>query len=122
MPAHDPSQRPPSPRRLLIAAAILMPGLFWILAWRLSTRAAFESDPGEAARSALRQQTLESLRSEDNQRLESFAWIDRTSGAIQIPIALAMKVILPELRANTPKTAYPIALPQPSPTSPVAPP
>ena len=108
-------QPPSSSSRLLIAVAIVMIGLFLGFAKWLSVSGAFEGDPGEAERAAFRQKTLDALRTEDSAKLDSFAWVDRASGTVQIPIDLAMKIVLPELRASKPRAAYPIVPPQTSP-------
>jgi len=97
--------------RLSVVAAILVIGLFWMLTKWLAAQAAFEADPGEAARSEFRIKTLDALRAEEKTKLETFAWVDRANGSVQIPIDLAIKLVLPELRANKPKPAYPIATP-----------
>ena len=98
----------PSHRFFLISGT-LMVGLFWLLTTWLAGQAAFEADPGEAARAELRQKALAALRAEEKTKLESFAWFDQASGSVQIPIDLAMMLVLPELRASKPRPAYPIA-------------
>ena len=105
------------PSRQFLIAAALMVGVFWILSKWLSSQVGFEADPGEAERAALRLKVLSALRADETAKLESFAWVDRPGGSVQIPIDLAMKLVLPELRANKPKPAYPIATPSPTPTS-----
>ena len=110
-PIATPAKQQMSSRRHIFVA-IVMVGLFWALTKWLAGLAGLDADPGEAERSSLRLKTLSALRTEENTKLESFAWVDRPCGSVQIPIDLAMKLVLPDLRANKPKPAYPIATPQ----------
>ena len=98
-----PTQRR-SPRLFLISAVLVL-SAFWGLSTWLATLGGFDADPGEAERAAFRQKLLLGLRDEDRSKLESFAWVDRSRGSVQIPIELAMKLIVPELSANKPKPA-----------------
>jgi len=101
--------------KLHLVAGVLLIGVFWMLTKWLAGQSGFESDPGESERAAVREKTLLAIRAEEKSKLETFAWVDRSSGSVQIPIALAMKLVLPELRASKPRPAYPIASPQPTP-------
>jgi len=99
---------------LLPGAAVLLV-LFWALSAWLSSAARPEGDPVENARSEERMKAMAALRTEDAKKLNSFAWVDRTTGAVQIPIDLAMELVLPELQSVKPRPAYPVASPQHSP-------
>jgi hypothetical protein len=71
-----------------------------------------DADPDETRRGELRARTLAGLRTENAQRLESYAWIDRAKGTVQIPITEAMKLVLMEINKTKPRAAYPVATPQ----------
>ena len=103
--------------KLFLVACVLMIGIFWVLTKWLAGQSGFESDPGESERAAVREKTLLAIRAEEKSKLDTFAWVDRSSDSVQIPIDLAMKLVLPELRASKPRPAYPIATPQPTPAA-----
>ena len=104
----SPKQKQILRQRFFAVSSLIIVGLFLVLTKCLTIRAGFLLDPGEAARAEFRIKTLTALHTEDKAKLETFAWVDRSSGSVQIPIELAMKLILPDLRAFKPKSAYPI--------------
>jgi hypothetical protein len=103
--------------------ALLLLGLFWVATLWITRFQAGNPDPEEAARAELRTKTLAELHADDTKKLDSYAWIDRTKGTVQVPIQEAMILVLPQLNANPPHAAYPVvASPAiPAPAAPVAP-
>ncbi|MFA7344793.1 MAG: hypothetical protein WC003_10845 [Terrimicrobiaceae bacterium] len=73
-----------------------------------------DADPEEAQRAELRSKTLAELRADDAKKLESYAWVDRAKGSVQIPIAEAMKLVVAEINKSQPRAAYPVATPAPA--------
>lgn len=73
-----------------------------------------DTTPEDAARSELRVKNLAELRAEDSAKLNGYAWINREKGSVQIPIAEAMKLVVPQLNSAEPRPAYPIAVPSPA--------
>jgi hypothetical protein len=67
--------------------------------------------PEDAARDEVRVKNLADLRSENEAKLNSYAWVDRSKGKIQIPIQSAMKLMVGELSTKKPQPAYPIVDP-----------
>jgi len=105
-------QRPPG-LRSFFAWAMLLPLLFggatlWLTRWQGGG-----ADPEEAQRAELRIKTLAELRADNAKKMESYAWVDRAKGSVQIPIAEAMKLVLADLNKTQPQAAYPIATPPP---------
>jgi len=88
----------------------------WLTHWQGG-----DADPEEAQRAGLRIKTLAELRADNAKKLESYAWLDRAKGSVQIPIAEAMKLVLADINKTQPRTAYPVATPPPLAT-PSAPP
>ena len=78
----------------------------WLARWQSG-----DADPEEAARAEFRAKTLVELRAGNTRKLESYAWIDRAKGSVQIPIAEAMKLVLSEIN-TPPRAAYPVAAPE----------
>lgn len=90
---------------------ILLILLFWgINKWALHS-ATSDTDPEEIERSAFRAKTLAELQAENKTKLETYAWVDRSKGSVQIPIREAMELVVTELNAKPPHPAYPIAPP-----------
>ncbi len=64
--------------------------------------------PEDAARDEVRVKNLADLRAENESKLNSYAWVDRAKGKVQIPIQEAMKLVLADLGGKKPAAAYPI--------------
>lgn len=92
------------------ALGLLMLLLFWGANKWLIGSGASNPEPEEAVRAELRIKNLADLRTENVQKLETYAWADRAKGTVQIPIADAMKLILPDLNASAPRPAYPVVV------------
>ncbi len=67
-----------------------------------------DTNPEDAARDAERTKNLADLQAENAAKLNTYAWVDRAKGSVQIPIAEAMKLVLPALNSKKPAAAYPI--------------
>ncbi len=90
---------------------LLMLLLFWgVNKWLVGFEAS-DAEPEEAARAELRIKNLAELRAENATKLESYAWVDRAKGTVQIPIAEAMNLVLADLNASEPRAAYPVVAP-----------
>lgn len=76
------------------------------------------TEPEEAARNELRIKNLAELRAENEKHLSGYAWIDRSKGSVQIPIDVAMALVIPQLNAGAPRPAYPVVVPA-TPAAPV---
>lgn len=93
------------------ALGLLMLLLFWgVNKWLIGSDPS-NPEPEEAARAVLRAKNLADLRAENALKLEQYAWIDRAKGTVQVPVAVAMELVLPELNASAPRPAYPIVVP-----------
>ena len=82
--------------------------------------------PEDAARDEVRVKNLADLKTENEAKLHSYAWVDRAKGKIQIPIEEAMKLVLVEIGGKKPTATYPIvgvesAMSAPAPAAPAAP-
>ena len=77
----------------------------WLARWHGG-----DAEPDEAARAEFRTKTLAELRADNAKKLETYAWIDRAKGSVQIPIAEAMKLVPAEIN-TPPRAAYPVAIP-----------
>ncbi len=80
--------------------------------------------PEDAARDEVRVKNLADLKTENEAKLHSYAWVDRAKGKIQIPIEEAMKLVLVEIGGKKPTATYPIvgvesAMSAPAPAAPV---
>ena len=64
--------------------------------------------PEDAARDEVRVKNLADLKTENEAKLHSYAWVDRAKGKIQIPIEEAMKLVLVEIGGKKPTATYPI--------------
>ena len=81
--------------------------------------------PEDAARDEVRVKNLADLKTENEAKLHSYAWVDRAKGKIQIPIEEAMKLVLVEIGGKKPTATYPIvsvesAMSVPAPAAPVS--
>ena len=102
--------------RSFFAWAMVMLLLFggatlWLTRWQRG-----DADPEEAQRAEFRIKTLAELRADNAKKLETYAWIDRAKGSVQIPITEAMKLVLADINKTRPRAAYPIATPAPTAT------
>jgi hypothetical protein len=98
---------------LFFALAMTLLLLFWGATTWLAGWQGGEANPEEAARAEFRAKTLAELRADNAKKLESYAWVDRAKGSVQIPIAEAMKLVLAEINVP-PRAAYPVATPAPA--------
>jgi hypothetical protein len=57
---------------------------------------------------------LQKLKADQGKEAVSYGWIDQEKRIARIPVEKAMEVILPKLRAQDPKPAYPITTIAPS--------
>lgn len=114
--APDPAAKPPSRLALWLffAAAMALLLLFWgATAWLAHGRGG-DADPEEAARAEFRAKTLAELRADNAKKLETYAWVDRAKGSVQIPIEEAMKLVVADINNTRPRPAYPVATPAPA--------
>ena len=65
-------------------------------------------DPEDPARDAERLKNLAELKSNNEKKLNSYAWVDQAKGSVQIPVKQAMSLVLAKLNSNKPKPAYPV--------------
>ena len=114
------TENPPG-LRSFFAWAMLMILLFlgatlWLTGWQGG-----DADPEEVQRAELRIKTLAELRADNAKKLESYAWVDRAKGSVQIPIGEAMKLVLADINKTQPQAAYPVAKPESASTPGAAP-
>lgn len=112
----------PQPRRLW---PIILIGFALIFFFAIAVKALFLAAPPapeeDAARAAERAKALEDLRKENDQKLNNYAWADKTKGQVQIPIQQAIELTIVELNSRPPAPAGPIATPAPAaPAAPAA--
>ena len=62
----------------------------------------------------VRLEKLSKLRTEQDAAATTYGWVDKSKGIAHIPIAQAMELVVPKLRSNPPRPAYPITTIQPS--------
>lgn len=62
----------------------------------------------------VRIEKLSKLRTEQDSAVTTYGWVDKSKGVAHIPIAQAMELVVPQLRSNPPRPAYPITTIQPS--------
>jgi hypothetical protein len=62
----------------------------------------------------VRLEKLSKLRTEQDSAVATYGWVDKPKGVAHIPIAQAMELVVPQLRSNPPRPAYPITTIQPS--------
>jgi len=77
--------------------------------------------PEDAARDEVRVKNLADLKTENEAKLHSYAWVDRAKGKIQIPIEEAMKLVLVEIGGKKPTATYPIVGVESAMSAPAAP-
>lgn len=90
-----------SPWRIFIPGLALL-GLFWLLNVWVIGGSAVRTEPEEAVRAEARIKNLADLRAENQVKLESYAWVDRAKGKVQIPIAEAMRLVIFDLNSARP--------------------
>ena len=64
--------------------------------------------PEDAERDAVRIKNLADLRAENDLQLNTYAWVDRAKGKVQIPVSEAMKLVLADLNSRKPQPTYPV--------------
>jgi hypothetical protein len=105
----------PKPLWLVLAGGFALLLLF-VIAVRLLTGLAPAPDE-DAARAAERAKAYQELQTENAQKLEKYAWVDKAKGTVQIPIERAMELAIAELNSKRPAPAGPISTPAPSPAA-----
>jgi hypothetical protein len=109
------ARKPPGLWLFFLLALVLLL-VFWAGSAWLTSWAAGNAEPEEAARAELRIKNLAELRADNAKKLDSYAWIDRAKGSVQIPITEAMKLVVARINDSQPRAAYPVATPAPSAT------
>ena len=66
----------------------------------------------EETRAKKRVEKLKTVREDAEKALNTYAWIDKNKGVVQIPISRAMKLMVADLAKQKPAPAGPIATPQ----------
>jgi hypothetical protein len=78
----------------------------------------------EETRAKKRMEQLKTVREDAEKALNTYAWIDKNKGVVQIPISRAMELTVADLAKQKPASAGPIATPQaqsPAPATSTAP-
>ena len=91
----------------IFVGGIVLILLFVIIA-KLLTAFSPAGEPEDAARIAERTKAHEDLLAENKQKLETYAWVDKAKGSVQIPISQAMSLTMAEINQRTPAPAGPI--------------
>jgi preprotein translocase subunit Sec63 len=81
-----------------------------VIAW---FRFAEQLETYDEKRKAVRLEKLKTLHAEEEKKLNSYAWVDKQKGSVQIPVASAMKLALAELRAKPVQASTVKAVPPP---------
>lgn len=97
----------PKPLWPIFIGGIVLILLFVIVA-KLLTALSPEAAPEDAARIAERTKAHEDLLAENKQKLETYAWVDKAKGSVQIPISQAMTMTMAELNQRPPAPAGPV--------------
>lgn len=97
----------PKPLWPIFIGGIVLILLFVIVA-KLLTTLSPEAAPEDAARIAERTKAHEDLLAENKQKLETYAWVDKAKGSVQIPISQAMTMTMAELNQRPPAPAGPV--------------
>jgi len=66
----------------------------------------------EETRAKKRMEQLKTVREDAEKALNTYAWIDKNKGVVQIPISRAMELTVADLAKQKPAPAGPIATPQ----------
>lgn len=106
------SAQPTSPWRFFIGGIVMI--LLVLIVAKLALKWLPAAPDEDAARDAERAKALQDLQAEDRQKLETYAWVDRAKGQVQIPIGQAVELTLKDLNRNQPRAAGPIATPAPA--------
>ncbi len=85
--------------------------LFWGANVWLTGDVGGNAEPEEAQRAEVRIKNLADLQAENAKKLDSYAWVDRAKGSVQIPIAEAMKLTVSRINETQPRAAYPVVVP-----------
>ena len=67
----------------------------------------------EETRAKKRMEKLKTVRDDAEKALNTYAWIDKNKGVVQIPISRAMELTIADLAKQKPAPAGPITIPQP---------
>jgi hypothetical protein len=103
----------PKPLWPIVFGGVALILLFVIVA-RLLSAFAPPAAPEDAARIEERTKAREALEAENKQKLDGFAWVDKAKETVQIPIELAKKLTVDELKGRAPAPAGPINPPAPA--------
>ncbi len=109
--------RHPKPLWPIFVGGIVLILLF-IIVTKLLLAAAPDAAPEDAARIVERTKAREELDAENKQKLETYAWVDKAKGTVQIPIKQAMDLTMAELNQRPPAPAGPINPPAAAPAAP----
>lgn len=91
---------------------IVIGGIFLLLVFvivaKLLTSMSPAVAPEDVARIEERTQAREALEAENAKKLGTYAWVDKEKNSVQIPIEVAMKLTVEELKGVSPTAAGPI--------------
>ena len=107
----------PNPRRgsaplITILAVLTLFGLFWLLVYKVYLPSRPAAAPHNARAENLskdldwkatpitRRQTLTALRATQTEQGATYAWADKKTGTVQLPITVAMQLTLKEIAAR----------------------
>lgn len=92
--------------------AFFVLGLILIALFLIGSKAliTIPASPAEedAARAAERSKARETLDAETRHKLDSYGWVDRAKGQVQVPITEAMRIVTARLAAEEPRPAGPV--------------
>lgn len=109
----------PKPLWPIFVGGIVLILLFIVVA-KLLTAASPAAAPEDAARIEERTKARQELDAENKQKLETYAWVDKAKGSVQIPIKQAIDLTMAELNQRPPTAAGPVNPPAEAP-APAAP-
>jgi hypothetical protein len=92
----------------IFVVALIGLGLFFVINSLFLGKSDSTLDPEDPARDAERVKNLADLVAENEIKLNTYAWADKSKGTIQIPITEAMKLVLADLNGKKPAPAYPV--------------
>ena len=81
-------------RALLVFSLFALVAFIWI-------RSIPKVETYEQKREIFRLKTLQTLKSEDEKKLNHYAWVDEKKGITQIPIDRAEEIVMAELKTKT---------------------
>jgi hypothetical protein len=105
---HENSAGQKKPVFWIFVAAVIGLGLFFGMNSLFLGKSNSTLDPEDPARDAERVKNLADLKAENEIKLNTYAWIDQPKGSVQIPIAEAMTLVIADLNAKKPASAYPV--------------